>query len=234
MPRGVISLCLASLVIAGCIRETSQSAEPSRGEGAARIGTADGQGPASLAPLEAAVARTAEREVTIPSGTEFPVVLDTAIGSDSSRVEQLVTAHLSRAVLADGRTALPEGSTVSGVVTEVTRSGKVKGRAHIALRFNTVTPRGTDDRHQVRTASIARTAQPDTKKDALTIGAPAAGAAIVGGIVGGGKGAAIGAAAGGGAGTAVVLSTRGREVHLPAGSTLRVRLTESLTIKVRG
>ena len=68
----------------------------------------------------------------------------------------------------------------------------------------------------------------------MKIGAPAAGGAIIGAIVGGGKGAAIGAAAGGGAGTAVVLSTRGKEIGLPVGSALRIRLTEPLTIRDQG
>ena len=68
----------------------------------------------------------------------------------------------------------------------------------------------------------------------MKIGAPAAGGAIIGAIAGGKKGAAIGTAVGGGAGTAVVLSTRGEEVHLPKGSALSVKLTEPLTVRVRG
>ena len=60
-----------------------------------------------------------------------------------------------------------------------------------------------------------------------------AGGAIIGAIVGGKKGAAIGTAAGGGAGTAVVLSTRGKEVRLPKGSALTLRLSEPVTIRVK-
>ena len=58
--------------------------------------------------------------------------------------------------------------------------------------------------------------------------------AVAGALVGGKKGAAIGGAAGGGAGTAVVLSTRGKEVHLPRGSRLTVRLSAPLTVRVAG
>jgi hypothetical protein len=238
MRRAVISLCLAGCVIGTSACETTRDAsatsrDEKRNSGdVAAAGTREGV--REPTPLEVAVARTVVRELTIPSGTELQVVLDTAIGSDTSRVEQAVRAHLSRAVLVDGETALAEGSTISGVVTEATRSARVKGRAHLAVDFNLVTPRGTDDRYQIQAASISRTAAAETRKDAVTIGAPAAGGAIIGGIVGGGKGAAIGAAAGGGAGTAVVLSTRGREVHLPAGSALRVRLTEPFTIRVSG
>jgi hypothetical protein len=109
----------------------------------------------------------------------------------------------------------------------------VKGRAHVAVRFDSVTPRGENDRYRMRTTSVGRMAPATKRKDALEIAAPAAGGAIIGGLVGGGKGAAIGAAAGGGAGTAVVLSTRGKEVRMPKGSVLRLRLTEPLTVRVQ-
>jgi hypothetical protein len=66
----------------------------------------------------------------------------------------------------------------------------------------------------------------------MKIGLPAAGGAIVGGIVGGKKGAGIGALAGGGGGTAVVLSTRGKEVRVGRGALLSVRLTAPLTVTV--
>ena len=36
------------------------------------------------------------------------------------------------------------GTQLSGVVTDATRSGKVKGLAHVAVRFTTLTPRGDD------------------------------------------------------------------------------------------
>ena len=84
----------------------------------------------------------------------------------------------------------------------------------------------------MQTRSWVAVAPATKKKDALTIGAPAAGGAIVGGILGGKKGAGIGALAGGGAGTAVVLSTRGKDVRIGRGTTLAVRLTSPLTVGV--
>jgi hypothetical protein len=174
------------------------------------------------------------REVTIPAGTAFPLVLDTGIGSDISRVEQPVQAHLARAVVVRGATAVPQGSAVSGVVTDAVRSGKVKGRAHVAVRFTSLALRGVDERYRIRTSAAGRTAPATKKKDAITIGAPAAGGAVIGGILGGKKGAAIGTAVGGGGGTAAVLTTRGKEVHMGRGSVVTVRLTEPVTVKVRG
>ena len=130
---------------------------------------------------------------------------------------------------------LAEGSRVSAA-SSPTRpaSAKVKGRAHVAVRFDSVTPRGDDERYDIQTAAVGRTAPATKKEDAMKIGAPAAGGAIIGAIVGGKKGAAIGTAVGGGAGTAVVLSTRGKEVSLPKGAALTLKLTEPVTIRIRG
>ena len=179
-------------------------------------------------------ARAASREITIPSGTELSVALDTPVGSDTSRVEQAITAHLTRPVRLEGQTVLAAGTRLTGVVTDATRSAKVKGRAHVAVQFNSITPPGGDERYAIRTASLGRTAAATKKKDALKIGAPAAGGAIIGALVGGKKGALVGTAIGGGAGTAAVLSTRGKEVHLAKGAALTVRLTAPVTVVLKG
>jgi len=177
------------------------------------------------------------REVTIPAGTRVPIALDTTVGSDISRLEQPVSAHLTRPLLVGGTTVLPAGSHLGGVVTSAVRSGKVKGRAHVALRFDSVTPAGSGPdapRYSIDAVPISRTAPATKGKDALEIGGPAAGGAIIGALAGGKKGALIGTTIGGGAGTAVVLSTRGKEVRLPKGSALTLQLAEPLTVKMRG
>jgi len=174
------------------------------------------------------------REVTIPAGTRLPIVLDTPVGSDTSRVEQAVQAHLSQPIIVHGQTVLPTGSRVSGVVTDATRSGKVKGRAHFSVRFTTVSPRGDDERYTFHAGSVTRTAPATKKRDAMEIGIPAAGGAVVGGLLGGKKGAVIGGAAAGGAGTAVVLNQRGKEVRLGKGAPVVLRLSEPLTIRIKG
>jgi len=192
---------------------------------------------AASTPLEAGGAPPTSaigwREFTIPAGTALPVVLDTSVGSDISRVEQTVNGHLARAVRINGDVAIPAGSAVSGIVTSARRSGKVKGRAYVAMRFSNLTPRGDAESYRMDTRTIGRLAPATKRNDAIKIGAPAAGGAIVGALVGGGKGAAIGAAAGGGAGTAVVLSTRGKEVRLGRGATVLVRLAQPLHLRVR-
>lgn len=212
-------------LVAPATSTSSPGAAPNRDAGVAPVATAGRTEPAGAA---------AVREVTIPAGTQLPLVLDTPVASDTSRVEEPVHAHLARAIVVHGVTALPEGSRVSGVVTDATRSGKVKGRAHVAVRFNTLVPRGDDERYSIQTGPVGRTAPGTKKRDALEIGIPAAGGAVIGGLIGGKKGAVIGGAAGGGAGTAVVLNQRGKEVRLGKGAALTLRLTQPLTIRVRG
>lgn len=180
-----------------------------------------------------AAARPSFRELTIPAGTSLPLLLDTPVGSDSSKVEQPVRGHLSRAVTIDGVEALPEGSVISGYVTEAVRAGKTKGRARLGMKFDSVEPAGSEERYSLETSAVERIAPSEKKKDAAKIAVPAAGGAIVGGIVGGGKGAAIGAAVGGGAGTAVVMTDRGQEVRFGKGAALTVKLARPLVVRIR-
>ena len=177
--------------------------------------------------------RAAAREITVPAGTRLPVVLDTPVASNTSRVEQSISGHVSRDVTINGTVVVPAGSQVLGVVTSARRSGKVKGRAYIGIRFTTLVPKGSSERYRIETASIGRMAPATKKNDAIKIGAPAAGGALIGALVGGKKGALIGTGVGGGAGTAVVLTTRGKEVGIARGAALVVRLASPVALKVR-
>jgi hypothetical protein len=177
--------------------------------------------------------RFTDREVTVPAGTQLPIILDTSVGSAGSRVEQPVRAHLSRDVRLDDEVVIPAGSELYGTVTAVRRPGKVKGRSYIAMRFTTLAPRGTRERYSIDTGRVSRTGRATKKRDAMKIGIPAAGGAAVGALVGGKKGALIGAGAAGGAGTAVVLSTRGEEVGIGRGAALTLRLASPVAVRVR-
>lgn len=171
------------------------------------------------------------REFTLPEGTKLVVRLDSAVGSDTSRVEDPVEAILSDAVVVDGVDVLPAGSVVRGEVAAAQPAGKVKGRARLALRFSSVSVAGRDE----RSAIMARTDMlaPATRgEDAAKIGIPAAGGAIIGGIIGGKKGAAIGTAVGGGGGAAVVLSTSGEEIRLARGAVLTLPLDQAIEVRV--
>jgi hypothetical protein len=177
------------------------------------------------------LARAQWTEITLPAGAVLQATLETAVGSDVSKVETPVTARVANDVEIDGQTVIPAGAELSGSIVDVSRPGKVSGRAAVAFRFDRLI--AGNSAYDIRTETVSRRARNSTKEDALKIGLPAVGGAIVGGIIGGGKGAAIGGATGAGAGTAVVMTTRGDNVHLPAGTAVRVEIVEPLRMRVR-
>jgi hypothetical protein len=170
------------------------------------------------------------REITLPAGTLLRLRLGTTVSSRTSSVEDPVQATVRSAVVRNGMTIIPAGTPVSGYVTEARRSGRVKGRARVGVRFNAVRVNGT--LYNMRTSAIARQAEGTKKEDAAKIGIGAGAGAITGAIVDGKKGAAIGSAIGAAGGTGVVLATRGDEVSLGRGAAITVRLTAPLTVRV--
>jgi hypothetical protein len=184
----------------------------------------------ATAPVSAAVSpRFAE--VTVPAGTRLRLELMSAVGSDTSAVEAPVRASLRDSVTVEGRVALPAGSEVVGVVTDVERSGRVKGLARVAYRFDSV--RANGESYDIKTASISHQAEATKGEDATKIAVGAGAGAALGAVLGGGSGAAKGAAIGGAGGTGVVLATRGKEVHVGPGTAVTTRLTAPITVRVR-
>src|SRR4029079_16556536 len=133
--------------------------------------------------------------------TTLSATLATAVASDTSNVEDQVRATLKNPVSIEGHQAPPAGTPLVGHVTSAERSAKVKGRASVAFRFNTIDLPGEGGRESISTATISRVAAATKKKDATKISIGAGAGAALGAIVGGGSGAAKGAAIGGAAGT---------------------------------
>jgi hypothetical protein len=167
------------------------------------------------------------KDVTIPAGTTLNVKLLSNLASNTSHIEDAVKGSITRPVVVDGTTALPDGTSISGSVTQVSESGRVKGRASIGFKFDRLSV--GSETHRIQTATVTREAAADKKSDVKKGGIGAGLGAVVGGVIGGGKGAAIGAVAGG-AGT--VMATKGDEIELPAGTVVTVHLQEPLTVTV--
>lgn len=201
---------------------------PTTGAGEAKAPRADSPKPPAT-PVTPAVEL---REVTFPAGTVLPLEMKSRVDSDRSHVEDQVRATLRSPLVADGVQAFPAGTVVTGHVTNAQESGKVKGRASIGFRFNQIELPGGNGHEAISTGTVSRLAPATKKKDAARVGVGAGAGAIIGGILGGKGGAAKGAAVGGGAGTAVVLSTRGNEIGIAAGTPISVKLTAPLTVRV--
>jgi hypothetical protein len=195
---------------------------------------ASGEEGKTAAAAPAAAEKPAEpvyKDVILPAGTTLRLELKSSVASDTSKIEDPVRAVLRQPITIDGREVLPVGAEFSGSVTEVERSGRVKGLARIGYRFNSV--RSGGERYDVRTASITHQAEPTKKKDATKVAIGAGAGAALGAILGGGSGAAKGAAIGGGAGTGAVLATRGDEVRRGPGADVTTRLTAPLTVRIK-
>jgi hypothetical protein len=201
----------------------------SKDQSATEATTEEGTSPAAVAQGKKDL--PVYREVTIPSGTALRLDLQSAVSSDGSRVEDTVRASLRQPVSVDGKPILPTGTELVGTVTDVARSGRVKGRARVAYRFDSL--RYDSERYPIATSQISHQAQATKRKDATKIGVGAGVGAAVGALLGGGGGAVKGAAIGGGAGTGVVLATRGDEVRLGPGADVSTRLTAPLVVRVK-
>jgi hypothetical protein len=154
--------------------------------------------------------------IVVPAGSQLDLKLENALSSETSREGDAVTARVE-----GGDVALPGGTFLKGRVVEARPSGRVKGRARLAVVFDRIVVRGEE--HPVETIAVVKVAKDSRKRDAAMVGGGAAIGAFLGAVTGGsvGKGAVIGAGAGGGA----VLATKGEEIKVPAGSRWTVQVS---------
>jgi hypothetical protein len=185
--------------------------------------------PLVAAMLLASAPAESSPSLRVPAGTAIPVRFQTTVSSATSHPEDRVDAAVRQDVRVGGAVVIPAGSELRGHVVTARRSGRVKGRAYLAVQFDRLVVRGRT--YDIATRRLAVLAPATKGRDAKTIGGGAGAGAIIGAIADGKEGAAKGALIGGAAGTGVVLATRGKEVTLPAGSRWRVRLDRPLVIE---
>ncbi len=216
------------------------SARPSSPSRPAPSSSADREAPSRVSPAEpeaaspapAPPARAAEyRTLRVAANTPLTLELLTPLSSETTTVESPVRARLKQAISVDGYTILPVGTVLTGTVTEVAQSGRVKGRSRVAFTFNSATVAGA--REKLSTNPIIFEGEASTGQDATKIGVGAGVGAVIGGILGGGSGAAKGAAIGGAAGTGAVLATKGKEVTVAEGADIAATLSDPFEMRVR-
>ena len=191
-------------------------------------------------------ARGSLKQITVPAGTEVPLTLNSTIDTKNTRTGDGVYCVTAFPVVVDNVIAIPAGTYVKGEVVNAKRAGRIKGRAEVQLKFNTlIFPNGytVDIPGTIHHDSGSANASVDDEgkikadsqkgKDATTVakgtGAGAAGGAILtgtrSGVVGG---AGIGAVAG----LATVLLTRGQDVRIGPGASFKMLLQRPLTVDV--
>ena len=183
--------------------------------------------------------------VTVPAGTKVLLVLKNSISSKNARKGDGVYLESSFPITVDGRVAIPAGTYVQGVIDDVQRPGKVKGRGQILMHFTTlVYPNGytvslpnsnvessdSQDNQDVVDKEGTIQAQGTKGRDAVGVATATASGAGIGAAAGGLKGAGIGSGIGAAIGLGTVLLTRGEEVRLYQGTTVEMVLNRPLRL----
>ncbi|MFQ5701867.1 MAG: hypothetical protein ACE5HU_08505 [Acidobacteriota bacterium] len=166
---------------------------------------------------------------TLPEGTILEVQLNSRLSSGANRVGDTFMAEVIEDVRGRSGRVIPAGSTIYGTVSEVKKAKRGAGRASLGITFTQIDlPGGFSS---PISASLYEESESKKKKNAAIIGGGAAGGAVLGRILGKNtKGAVIGSIVGGAIGTGVVLSKKGEQVELPAGTVLSIRLDEPLKV----
>jgi hypothetical protein len=125
----------------------------------------------------------------------------------------------------NGRVAIPAGSVVRGVVTAVEPGTRTNRTSKMTVSFDQVTVNGRS--YPIRGTVTQAIEGEGIRGEAGRTAAGAGVGAIIGGILGGFKGALAGVLIGGGG---TIAATEGKEVELPQGSILRVRLDSPVQI----
>ncbi|HTC36287.1 MAG TPA: hypothetical protein VK724_23105 [Bryobacteraceae bacterium] len=174
----------------------------------------------------------------IPQGAHVLLRMENSLSTRTAKEGDFVYLRTAVPIASSGQIAVPAGSYVQGVVTESKQSGRVKGRAQLAIRLETLTlASGKVYKFSPHVSSVdsGETGQkvvgsenaieqaPGKGQDAQRIAILAGSGAAIGGLADQSwKGAGIGAGVGSAVGLATVLLTRGKEVELRQGSTLDV------------
>jgi hypothetical protein len=176
----------------------------------------------------------------IPQGSHALLRMVNSVSTRTAREGDYVYMQTATPIVVHGETVVPVNCYVQGVVLSTKRSGRVSGRAELAIRIDSLTlPSGKVVQVSPHLASVdsegsdQKVAGQENEneikqgsshgEDAKRIATTAGDGAALGGLaVRTWTGAGIGAGAGGAVGLATVLVTRGHEVELRQGATFDV------------
>ena len=162
----------------------------------------------------------------IPVGTEFDVRLQTPLSSKTAQVEDRFEATTMVDLRDDrNRVLIPAGSTMRGVISSVEKATRLERKGSLTVAFDRVTVNGRS--LPIRGTVTQALESEGIKGEVEKIGIGAGAGAIIGAIIGGAKGALAGILIGGGG---TIAATEGKDVELPAGTVLRVRLDSPLNM----
>jgi hypothetical protein len=154
------------------------------------------------------------------------VRLTNLLNSGTAQVEDRFEGTTLVDLTIAGRTVIPAGSVMRGVVTAVEPATRTNRTGKMTVSFDQVTSNGRA--YPIRGTVTQAIEGEGIKGETGRIATGAGVGAILGGILGGFKGALAGILIGGGG---TIAATEGKEVELPQGSVLRVRLDSPVQIQ---
>lgn len=181
--------------------------------------------PASTSATTSTRSTTTSGSVEVPVGTEIDVRLQNTLNSGTAQVEDRFEGTTLTDTSIDGRVAIPAGSVFRGVITAVEPGTRTNRTSKMTVSFDQVTIDGRS--YPIRGTVTQAIEGEGIRGEAGRTAAGAGVGAIIGGILGGFKGALAGILIGGGG---TIAATEGKEVELPQGSVLRVRMDAPVQI----
>jgi type IV secretion system protein VirB10 len=214
------------------------------------VGLAIAQTPTSEQPgLKQRGATPSARHGTyrVEPGTHILLSMINSVSTKQAQPGDRLYLETAFPVIVNGKVVVPQGSYVTGTITEVKRAGRVKGKAEMQVRFDSLTLRNGvtrdfradlgaidgDSKETLNREQSKVNGDSNKTKEIETIGATTATGAAIGSTAGAiknhwGRGFGIGTGAGAATGIAAVLMTRGPDASLARGSTVEMVLDRPL------
>jgi hypothetical protein len=181
---------------------------------------------------------------SVPVNSTIHVRLNQELNSEVNHIgDAFTTTVVDPVYSSNGVLLIPQGSTVTGRVTNISRAGKGGEPAAMDVQFTSVRlPNGA---HRALNGSLTDlsssggssdnegtvSANKTSKRNLKFIGGGAAGGALIGAIAGGGKGLAIGGLVGAGAGLIGGKLKKGHEVKVKKGEEFGVILNQPVSLQ---
>lgn len=163
---------------------------------------------------------------SIPAGQELDVRLQSTLSSETATVEQRFETTTAVDLMQNGQVLVPAGSMVRGVVSGVDPAGRLDRSGRLTLSFDQMVVNGREIPMRATATQVFESG--GIREEAGTAGVGAGVGGIIGGVIGGLKGAILGAVIGAGG---AIAATDGKDITLPAGSIIRLRLDTPVDVK---
>jgi len=184
----------------------------------------------------------AQSNLTLPTGTALKVKLENTLATFSNKSGDPFSGRVMEAVVIDGKTVIPVGTTVQGRVTKINEPRRIAGKPTIGIFPETIVM-PTGEQYMLNAAVVDTSVRHGTDvngegqfkgtghdgKDLTEVGMGTGGGMLIGGLAGGGKGLLIGGAVGATA-TVTHWLAKHRSAVLPAGTELTMELSRPLAM----